>query len=375
MTVSQLITVSHFQWLQVIVLFLFLPLTALTYYFFRRHRRKLEVKRICEILKIDPAYEQVYNYEKPSYHFIWAVAYASVVSLIGLTVLFLGSKIGFAEFPSVAFGENIHFPQQGSRLVFGMAFLGAYLWGLQYVFRRYSLNDLVPGVYYSLSLKMILSALIALVSYNAFLALAGGEDSGDGITSNIWPILGFLMGMFPQRGLRWLMERLPFFSPEEEPSVQRTPLKMIEGIESHDRLRLEEEGIDTCYDLATADFVPLILNTPYSGRQLIDWILQAKLCVYFGEAVKDLRQQGIRTIISLESLTEDDIEALARESTLNKSALERAQKSIKNDPEIKRLCKVGLLLGEFSDIGAFSSSNAHSLNSPRPPVSPSPHQS
>ena len=63
---------------------------------------------------------------------------------------------------------------------------------------------------------------------------------------------------------------------------------MIEGVESHDTLRMEELGIDSCYDLATADFVPLLLKTPYSARQLIDWILQAKLCVYFGDTVKDL---------------------------------------------------------------------------------------
>ena len=80
-------------------------------------------------------------------------------------------------------------------------------------------------------------------------------------------------------------------------------LEMVEGIEGHDSLRLEELGIDTCYDLATADFVPLMLKSPYSRRQLIDWILQAKLCVYFGDAVKNLRQQGFRTVIDLQHLT------------------------------------------------------------------------
>jgi predicted RecB family nuclease len=59
-------------------------------------------------------------------------------------------------------------------------------------------------------------------------------------------------------------------------AVPRAPLGMVEGIENHDRLRLEELGIDTCYDLATADFVPLVLRMPYSALQLIDWILQAK---------------------------------------------------------------------------------------------------
>jgi Endonuclease I len=36
--------------------------------------------------------------------------------------------------------------------------------------------------------------------------------------------------------------------------VRRAPLEIVEGIEFHDSLRLEELGIDTCYDLATSDY-------------------------------------------------------------------------------------------------------------------------
>ena len=123
---------------------------------------------------------------------------------------------------------------------------------------------------------------------------------------------------------------------------------MVEGIETHDSLRLEEVGIDTCYDLATADFVPLMLKTPYSARQLIDWILQAKLCVYFGDAVKNLRQQGFRTVIDLAQLTPQEIEALAAETALTKSALEHAQQSVTHEAaELERLREAGRLLGTF----------------------------
>ena len=43
----------------VIVLYLFLPLTALTYYIFRRRRRRFEVERIFARLPIDSAYQKV----------------------------------------------------------------------------------------------------------------------------------------------------------------------------------------------------------------------------------------------------------------------------------------------------------------------------
>ncbi len=342
-------SMTVYKLIVLIVLYLFLPLTALTYYLFRRYRRESEVEHIFSIAKIDSTYRRAYEEEKPGRYFLGAVVYASAVSCIGLSLLFLGKDIGMPEFPVVRLGGEggVDFPQKGSRLVCGMAILGAYLWGLQYIFRRYSLNDLIPGVYYGLSVRIILAAIITLVIYNAYEALAGGGDSGAGITENIWPALALLLGMFPQRGLRWLTGRLPIFSGDTDPSVRSAPLEMIEGITVHDTIRLGEAGIDTCYDLAAADFVPLILRTPYGARQLVDWILQAKLCVYFGGAVKELRQHSIRTVIDLEHLTSDDIETLATGTVLTKSALERAHKSVQGDAEIARLRKAGQLLGEF----------------------------
>jgi len=80
---------------------------------------------------------------------------------------------------------------------------------------------------------------------------------------------------------------------------------------------------------------------------LIDWILQAKLCVCFGEAVKDLRKNGIRSIVDLEPLTQQDIDALPLETAVTKIALERAHRSVKNDVDIKRLRESGQSLGRF----------------------------
>jgi hypothetical protein len=342
------------------VLYLFLPLTAVTYYAVRRRRRTYEVERIFAILHIDPAYRLAYDDEDAGRYYLWAVGYASVVVSLGLMLLFLGPELGVGEFPRVPFGPTtgtatdvLGFPQRGSRLVVGMAFLGAYLYGLQYVLRRYLLNDLRPSVYYGLSLRLILAAGTALVLYNAYAAVASvgtaGGVSGGTMTLHIWPTLAFLIGTFPQRGLRWLTDRLPMLAPETE-AVRRAPLDLIEGIESHDSLRLEEVGIDTCYDLATADFVPLMLKTPYSARQLIDWMLQAKLCVYFGDAVQNLRGQGFRTVLDLAQLTPKEIDVLAAETALTKSALAHAQQSVQHEAaELERLREVGQLLGTFWD--------------------------
>jgi hypothetical protein len=228
-----------------------------------------------------------------------------------------------------------------------MAFLGVYLSALQHVYRRYATTDLSPTVYYGCGMRMIAASVVALVLYNGYSALSGGSDSDSGVTATIWPALAFLIGVFPERGQRWLMERLPMFSAKDESLVRPAPLEMIEGIEAHDVLRLEELGIDTCYDLATADFVPLLLKTPYSARQLIDWILQAKFCAHFGDTVKDLRRLGIRTIVDLEILSASEIESLPSETSVTAPVLMRARETVMKSSEIHRLRELGQMLGMY----------------------------
>jgi hypothetical protein len=299
-----------------------------------------------KILNLDDDYRKAYEDVRSGGYFVWTVFYASLVSFLGLMLVFFSSEIGLSEFPAAHLG-NVAFPQAGSRLVTAMAFLGAYLWGIQYLLRRYGSNDLYPSAYYVMSIRVILAGVVTLVIYNGFQALSGGHDSSGGITANIWPALAMLLGMFPQTALRWLMDRLPMFASTPDTSVPPAPLDMIEGITINDRVRLEELGIETCYDLAVADFVPLILKTPYGAREVVDWILQAKLVAYFGDAVKDLRRQGVRTVSDLMRLEDPEIDELPPETTLTRSALKRARLAIKEDAEIGRLLEASQRLSQF----------------------------
>jgi hypothetical protein len=344
----------------IITLTLFLPLTAFSYFFFRRDRSNLEAKRILKILNVDEDYRHVYAIDEARpcrvfWSLFVSVGYASVITAIGLSILLLAPAQGFGEFsPLIKDGSNIVFPAPGSRLVFGMAFLGAYVWGLQYVFQRYSQNDVLHTIYLSLGLRMIFASLIAMIAFNASGVLIDLKNNGtvpekaNDLVSNVWPALAFLIGMFPQRGLRWLSERLPIFASSSHPSVREAPLEMIEGIGSHDSLRLEELGIATCYDMATADFVPLTLRTPYSARQLVDWILQAKLCACFGDGVVDLRKHGIRLITDLEQLSDEDIAKLSTATVVTQCALTQARETVKMDEDIKRMRRVSQQLSQYT---------------------------
>lgn len=343
--------------LALVVIYLFLPLSALTYYTFRRKRHLAKVDRILRVLKVDERDEESYDTDYPKKHLLWAVIYSSIVSVVGLAALM------FNEYMEVSLGMQapkgavdsesapLTFPVDDSLLMLGMAFLGAYLWGIQYVFRRYMADDLSPGVFYGLSMRMLLAGALAVVIFNAFEALAGGgSNNTQGIGRSMWPALAFVLGMFPQRGLTWLREKIPMFSPEADASVRHMPLEMIEGISVHDRLRLEEYGLDSCHDLATTDFVPMAISTPYSARTLIDWMLQAKLCIYCGDAMRDLRTYGIRTIVDLEDMSNERMDALAQETSVTRPALEQARAYLKRSPEVRRLRTIGNLLGVFATV-------------------------
>jgi len=156
-----------------------------------------------------------------------------------------------------------------------------------------------------------------------------------------------MLGMFPQRGIKWMMSKATTLTSENHTSVRNLPLEMVEGLTAYDKDRLQELGIDSCYDLATADFIPMLLKTPYGSRELIDWLLQAKLCVRFGESVGALRAKGFRLITDLEGLDHDYLEQLAKDTSLTFSSLQRATLATESDHNIARLKRAAEYLGKY----------------------------
>jgi hypothetical protein len=364
-----------------------LPLCAITYYQYRLKLRRLEVERILNILNIVSEYREMHSHDISRLNFSISVMFAMMFSAIGLSVLFLSDELGFATRPSLILGGSMlktadcgaqsscFFYQSGALLVYGLGFMGAYIWGLQGILRRYALNDLLPMTFYKFGLRMITASILSLLLYHAvggfereFTARADTEGQSQVLpmTGNgLLMIAAFFIGMFPQRGIKWLSSRVSFLLVEKHPTVRMLPLEMIEGITAHDKQRLEELGIDTCYDLATADFIPLILKSPYSSRELIDWMLQAKLCVRFGDSVSELREHGIRIITELENLDDEFLEQLAKETSLRLSSLQRAARATKADPNIRRLQLAAEALGHY-----WEGAPEEPVSAPPKPASP-----
>jgi len=335
-------------YLLVFILSTFLPLTTIIYYNIRRDRRKIEIQETLDSLNFtfNPNKNgDIYDLYNDPFSFILAVLYLFIITLIGLGILFVAPGIGFENFPVTKLGDW-EFPQPGSRLITGMAFLGAYVWGVQYVMRRYSLNDLIPAVYFNLNIRTIVASLIALVLYNGTQVFINETSTNSQFAIRVWPALAFIIGFYPEEGLRWLTKKLPIFS-ETNLLSRKAPLNIIEGIGNYDVMRLQELGIDSCYDLALVDFIPLLLKTPYTTRQLADWILQAKLCSHFGSAAEELRKVGIRTIKDLTDLKEEEIDELAKETSLSVNILKRTINEVRGRKDIEFLYQILQTSGVF----------------------------
>lgn len=327
----------------VVVLMLFIPFTAVSFYVVRRDVRRRQLREDCRALNLDyEHYYNIYKRETRESHFLYAVCFTSVVTLLGLTAVMLGIELGLNQTPNLlllgAFepgsAEAIESYQTGTLLFFGMAFLGAYLWGLQHILHRYYTSDLLPGVYYGLGTRMIFAAMIALMVYHMLPEIAGADG---GVASSFLPALAFMIGIFPQRALQYLTDRMNTILSPSDARARELPLELIQGITVNDRLRLAEEGIESCFDLANAEFVQLLFSTPYQPLELIDWQLQARLVLNFGKAAEELRDHGVRTISDLKMLDDAAAAALPEQTGVTKSAMELARRRAQQDGSVEFL--------------------------------------
>ena len=137
----------------VVVLTAILPLTTLAYFWYRKGLREKKIDRILTVLNIDLYQDNIYTHARFAHYFL-ALLFPTLISLLGLTALILGAELELAKEENMVLGGPLFLQsergdvatyQEGALMVFGMAFLGAYLWGLRDLFRRYSTYDLLPG--------------------------------------------------------------------------------------------------------------------------------------------------------------------------------------------------------------------------------------
>lgn len=236
-------------------------------------------------------------------------------------------------------------------LIISLAFAGSYTWSIQYLYRRLATLDLAPGTYYSIGIRIILSVFVALLVYYSF---TGGDISeykhGSLNSPSAMAIYAFLAGMFPQRWLKWLQDKFNLANKGTTKTSSPLPLAMIEGIGLFERTRFIEMGIDNAQNLAKSNFVEIIIRTPFNPREVIDWIGQARLYLYFEDEILNLRKRaGIRSIFNLKKTGDEGaLETIAELTGIPIKKLTTVYMLIQDDNDIQVLLDATekLIVGE-----------------------------
>lgn len=341
----------------VVVLTLAAPATAASYLGFRLPKKEIQFKQLLHRLGVgEKQAAEIAQGAREEYRwvdYLLPVGFASLVTLLGSYVLFLGGETFVTKdynlllqgmsLAGADWARDPYLANEWRRLlVIGFAFAGTFVWGALEIIRRLVTADLTPLTYWKLGLRGLFSVAAALMlSY--FLEAAPGTE----YTENSLPVLAFLAGAFPDRALRYLRERVPIFSRNPDAAAHELPLEMIEGMNVLHRTRLEEEGIDNAQNLAEADFIDLVLRTPFSASLVLDWIVQARLFVCFKDGIEPLRRVGIRTILDLGAAGREEgrLQRIATEAagsgkgTISALALELVFNRIQADPGIAQLAE------------------------------------
>jgi hypothetical protein len=228
--------------------------------------------------------------------------------------------------------------------VLSFAFMGAYVYFLQALMRRYFQADLRAGAYVSGYIRIVTALLVTTVLAGTLFPQLPAEAALS---------IAFIVGWFPDVGVRWLLRVASRGLRGRVPSMDPAyPLNRLDGLNVWYEARLLEEGIEDLQNLATAKVVDVLLHTRVPVARLVDWIDQALLLIHLpaesadrsegphdgeGERVHPrhrLRQYGVRSATALlRALHPDRDDALAGPD-FPRAAIETLYEVIAADPRL-----------------------------------------
>ncbi len=262
------------------------PITYIAYLGFAAsaHRQRLEDDfRLLGLAREDEVADTVATLYQTVYSPGQFVVFVGLVVVISLVVFWGYERCADAGTCGPLLGGDT------MQLVF-FAYLGAYVFSVQELVRRYNTFDLQPQVYSSMAIRMLIAIAIVYVAAPVLKADPGSQ--GD----PVWPaVVAFAIGVFPTQGLHFL-SRIAGRILTPEPS-QRVPLPLgnLLGIGPWHESRLVQMGIDDAQNLATVDIRRLLLTTQFDTQQIANWIDQAILYVRVGERIQRFRDAQVAT--------------------------------------------------------------------------------
>lgn len=154
------------------------------------------------------------------------------------------------------------------------AFVGAYIFSIQSLLRRFFQSDLRASAYASVLVRFAV-ALSVTVALLQMLHFPAGTEAA----------IAFVVGIFPAVALQALKRSCQALLGVVVPtSLPDYPLNQIDGLDLWYEDRLMEEGIEDMQNLATANLVDVMLHCRVPVDRLVDWVDQAHLYLHLDHA-------------------------------------------------------------------------------------------
>ena len=241
---------------------------------------------------VESIHAKMKRYYDPSFY-EFSFLFLMLVTVIFYLLIYssFASAIGFDS-------KNYQFFSVPPTIQFG--FIGAWLFSLFSILRRYRNFDISPSLVLNIGFHMIIASTIA------FFASAVIDD-------NLEKGLAFFIGFIPYTELvswaRSTAESKLGAKAKIDPAVRDKKAKeqsllLIDGITRSEEERFGEEGMWSIQHLAFSNAIKLHLTMGYPMGRVIDWIDQAQLRIFVGdEDAEKLKKMGIRGAIELAQIS------------------------------------------------------------------------
>ena len=330
-------------WGQGLLIVAFVSFFPLSYIAYRNFRAPVQIDRLAEDFQLlglagrpttkgaqDRAREMAEKRYSQSYapmNYVMHIALTILLTVVGLTLFFWppgGNLLSLNTLEAMRYG-----------------FLGAFLFSVQLIYRRYTTFDLQPTVYLYSALTLVAGMIFNYVAFEAISSLTADPQTQavTGIGAGALAIVAFSLGYFPYLALRWFDRVAHNALGFSQRRADELPLGLIDGISQWHETRLRDNGIDNVQNLASAEIVDLLVHTTFSGQQVIDWVDQAILYLYLEpNAIDRFRDSGVRTTSDFRDLwrdaTSDQKAGLAQQLQSNVNHLDLLYKVTEAGPNL-----------------------------------------